>query len=399
MTKRAPKIALILTGGGARAAYQVGVLKALRELLPQPQRNPFQILCGTSAGAINAAVMAVWAENFGAGVDRLCRVWERFHAHQVYRTDVLGVASSGARWLAALMFGWATHRAPRSLLDNSPLRQLLTESLDWDRIGQAIESQALHSVSITCSGYSSGQSVTFFQGRADLEPWQRSQRVGAHVKLNLDHLMASSAIPFVFPAVKVNREWFGDGSMRQTAPISPAIHLGADKVLVIGAGRLHEEHARPRTATYPSLAQIAGHALSSIFLDSLSVDLERLIRINHTIALIPEAIRQQQGTSLRPVEVLVVSPSERLDHLAARHAWTLPWPIRILLRGIGAMNRNGGALISYLLFERAYTCALIELGYRDTLSQREKIIEFLAIDAIEAIEPTENASHPEGQSG
>jgi NTE family protein len=298
MTKR-PQIALILTGGGARAAYQVGVLKAVRELLPEPHRNPFQILCGTSAGSINAAVLAVWAENFGAGVDRLCHVWENFHAHQVYRTDILGIAVSGARWWSALMLGWVIRRTPRSLLDNTPLSKLLTDSLDFNRIEQAIESQALHSVSITCSGYSSGQSVTFFQGRADIEPWQRSQRVGAHGKLGVHHLLASSAIPFIFPAVKINREWFGDGSMRQTAPIAPAIHLGADKVLVIGAGRMHEENSRPRTEVYPSLAQIAGHALSSIFLDSMSGDIERLIRINHTISLIPEDVRREQNMALR----------------------------------------------------------------------------------------------------
>lgn len=378
MTKQ-PKIALILTGGGARAAYQVGVLKAVRELLPEPRRNPFQILCGTSAGAINAAALAIWAENFGAGVERLCRVWENFHAHQVYRTDLPGVVASGARWLSALMFGWVTHHAPRSFLDNSPLCDLLADHLDFSRIEQAIENQALHSVSITCSGYSSGQSVTFFQGRADLEPWQRSQRVGSHVKLDRGHLMASSAIPFIFPAVKVNREWFGDGSMRQTAPIAPAIHLGAGKVLVIGAGRMHEENSRPRTEVYPSLAQIAGHALSSIFLDSMSGDIERLIRINHTISLIPEDVRREQNMALRPIDVLVIAPSERLDHLASRHASALPWPIRTLLRGIGAMNRNGGALISYLLFERPYTCALIDLGYRDTLAQRDEVLKFLDI--------------------
>jgi NTE family protein len=378
MTAR-PKIALILTGGGARAAYQVGVLKAVRELLPEPRRNPFQILCGTSAGAINAVSLAVWAENFSAGVDHLCHVWENFHAGQVYRADALGIIRSSASWLWALMFGWITHRAPRSLLDNTPLCQLLTRSLDFDGIERAIENQALHAVSVTCSGYSSGQSVTFFQGQADVEFWQRSQRVGAHAKLGVEHLMASSAIPFIFPAIKINREWFGDGSMRQVTPISPAIHLGADKVLVIGAGRFHEENARPRTEVYPSLAQIAGHALSSIFLDSLPVDLERATRINRTLSVIPEEVRREQGVELRPVDVLVVAPSERLDHLAARNAWALPWAVRTLLRGMGAMNRSGGALVSYLLFERPYTRALIDLGYRDTLARSDELLAFLDV--------------------
>lgn len=191
--------------------------------------------------------------------------------------------------------------------------------------------------------------------------------------------MASSAIPFIFPAIKINREWFGDGSMRQMTPISPAIHLGADKVLVIGAGRFHEENARPRTEVYPSLAQIAGHALSSIFLDSLPVDLERAARINRTLSIIPEEVRREQGMELRPVDILVIAPSERLDHLAARNAWALPWALRVLLRGMGAMNRNGGALISYLLFEQPYTRALIDLGYRDTLARRDELLVFLDV--------------------
>lgn len=373
------KTALILTGGGARAAYQVGVLKAIRELLPDPQRNPFPILCGTSAGAINAAALAVSAENFGTGVDHLAAIWENFEAGHVYRADPVGIGISGARWLSTLAVGWLTHRAPRSLLDNAPLRRLLDERLDFSRIQRAIEAQALHSVSITCSGYSSGQSVSFFQGRADLEPWRRSQRFGAHVVLTLDHLMASSAIPFIFPAVRINREWFGDGSMRQIAPISPAIHLGADKILVIGAGRHSTENTRPQAEVYPSLAQIAGHALSSIFLDSLSVDLERTTRINHTLSMIPEAVRQANGSSLRPIDVLVIGPSTRLDVLAAKHARSLPWPVRSLLRGIGAMNRRGGALTSYLLFEQAYTRALIDLGYGDTMSRASEVRDFLEI--------------------
>ncbi|NJD34748.1 MAG: patatin-like phospholipase family protein [Betaproteobacteria bacterium] len=369
--------ALILTGGGARAGYQVGVLKAIRELLPQTQRNPFPILCGTSAGALNAASLAVSAEDFGRGVDGLVDVWRNFSAHQVYRADPVGIGISGARWISTLALGWVTRRAPRSLLDNSPLRRLLNDSLDFSRIARAIDSGALHSVSITCSGYSSGQSVSFFQGRSGIEPWRRSQRIGAPAEISLDHLMASSAIPFIFPAVHLNREWFGDGSMRQVAPVSPAIHLGAHKILVIGAGRLADENARPTGSIYPSLAQIAGHALSSIFLDSMSVDLERMTRINKTLSLIPEPVRRDNGMTLRPIEVLTIAPSQRLDHLAARHAKALPWPVRTLLRGIGAMNPNGGALTSYLLFEPPYTRALIDLGYADTMMRRDEVLQFL----------------------
>jgi NTE family protein len=372
-----PRTALILTGGGARAGYQVGVLKAIRELLREPQRNPFLILCGTSAGALNAASLAVSAEDFGAGVDGLLKVWENFSAHQVYRADPVSMGISGGRWVSTLAIGWLTRHSPRSLLDNSPLRRLLKDSLDLSRIGRAIESGALHSISITCSGYSSGQSVSFFQGRTDLEPWRRSQRVGAPAEISLDHLMASSAIPFVFPAVHLNREWFGDGSMRQVAPVSPAIHLGAEKILVIGAGQMSDEGARPRGEIYPSLAQIAGHALSSIFLDSMSVDLERMSRINRTLSLIPEPVRRENGMTLRPIEVLTIAPSQRLDHLAARHARALPWPVRVMLRGIGAMNQNGGALTSYLLFEQPYTRALIDLGYADTLARRDEVLQFL----------------------
>jgi NTE family protein len=373
------RAALILTGGGARAGYQVGVLKAIRELLPEPRRNPFPILCGTSAGALNAASMAAGAEDFGQAVHDLLTVWENFNAHQVYRADPLNMGISGARWASTAALGWLTRHAPRSLLDNAPLRQLLDLSVDFGRIAKAIDNRALHSVSITCSGYSTGQSVSFFQGRPEIQGWRRSQRIGAPAEISLDHLMASSAIPFIFPAVHINREWFGDGSMRQVAPVSPAIHLGADKILVVGAGRMAEENARPRGEIYPSLAQIAGHALSSIFLDSMSVDLERMSRINSTLSLIPEAVRRENGTSLRPIEVLVIAPSQRLDHLAAHHAAALPWPVRVMLRGIGAMNKHGGALTSYLLFEKPYTRALIDLGYADTLARKEEVRRFLDV--------------------
>jgi len=367
---------LILTGGGARAAYQVGVLKAIAELLPDKRVNPFPIICGTSAGAINAASLACFSRDFGQAVNYLTTVWGGFHAAQVYRADAAGIAKTGAHWLGALMAGWIVRSAPKSLLDNTPLSHLLRRNLDLDDIDKALDAGALKALCITASGYASGQSVNFYQCREDIQPWARSQRVACRCRITYEHLLASSAIPFIFPAMKVNREYFGDGSMRQLAPISPAIHLGASRVLVVGAGRISEPNQRIIGNSYPSLAQIAGHALSSIFLDSLNVDIERVQRVNRTLALLPED-RRNSDFSLRPVEVLVIAPSERLDVIAARHARSLPWPVRAMLRGIGATNRKGSALTSYLLFEADYTNALMDLGYADTVARGEEVQRFL----------------------
>ena len=377
MEPNKPKAGLVLTGGGARAAYQVGVLKAVRELLEQPERNPFPIVCGTSAGAINAATLAVFADDFGAGVGHLLEVWENFHVHHVYRSDPLGVAKVGARWLAAMTL--ISRSSPTSLLDNSPLADLVSRSLNFGRIQQNIDDRHLYAVSITCSGYSSGQSVSFYQGGPGTEAWERTQRVGAAMPIGVDHLMASSALPFIFPAVKINREYFGDGTMRQMAPVSPALHLGADRVLVVGTGRqiVNVEPPRVRSSLYPSLAQIAGHALNSIFLDSLYVDIERLNRINRTIALIPPERLREAGLPLRRIKVLVISPSQPLERIAVRFVQDLPWTIRFLLRGIGAMNRQGSNLASYLLFEKGFCQALIALGYEDTMARRPEVLEFL----------------------
>jgi NTE family protein len=371
-----------MAGGGARAAYQVGVLKAVAELLPAGAPNPFPILSGTSAGAINAAALAAYALDFQDAVRRLNFIWRNFRVQRVFRADAAGIAASGARWLAALMLGGLGRRNPQALLDRTPLAELLEHYLPMAQIQRAIDAGALHAVSVTATGYSSGQSVSFFQGADTIAPWARARRVGSATQLTVEHLLASSAIPFVFTAVKLNREYFGDGSLRQIAPISPALHLGADRLLVIGVRYDSSAHApREHDPPYPSLAQVAGHVLNSIFLDSLEADLERLQRINRTVSLIPPQQRVEHGVMLRQVEALVIAPSQDIERIAARHAHRLPRPVRFLLRGIGAGRRAGANLVSYLLFEKPYCRELISLGYADAMMRREELLRFLGVES------------------
>lgn len=371
-----------MTGGGARAAYQVGVLRALSELLPREVRTPFPIICGTSAGAINAAVLAADAGSFRRGVRRLMTVWKNFRTHQVYRADPPGALGNSARWLFAALTGGAFARRPVSLLDNAPLAALLDRYLDYADIQRSIDAGDLVAYSVTCSGYTTGQSVTFFQGRPGLQPWQRARRIGVAMPITTAHLLASSALPFIFPPTRINREYFGDGSMRQIAPVSPALHLGADRLLVIGVGRQLQQRRPERTpgASHPSLAQIAGHALNSIFLDSLEVDLERLQRINRTIEIIPGDVMERTQYPLRRIDFRLLSPSEELERIAAVHAHELPRTIRVLLSTVGGLRRSGSNLLSYLLFERAYCRALIQLGYQDTVARKDDLLAFLGYE-------------------
>lgn len=381
------KTGLILSGGGARAAYQAGVLQAISRILGEAgwpaARNPFHIICGTSAGALNAAALACRADDFGDAVDQLADVWEGIDVTQVYRADSLGVLRSGARWLSLLSFGWMLRQwhasPPTSLLDNTPLVGLLHRMLDLPRLDAALADGCLDALAVTASSYSGGQHVTFYQSEREIAPWKRHQRVALQGQIGVEHLLASSALPFIFPAVPLyfdgHLEYCGDGSMRQLAPIAPAIHLGARRVLVVGAGRMNETvNHLPAHVRYPSLAQIAGHALSSIFLDSLAMDIERLQRVNETLSMLPaEALAK---TPLRRIDLLAIVPSERLDDIAARHARSLPAPVRTLLGGIGAIEARGAALASYLLFEGGYTRELMDLGQRDTYAKRRDVLEF-----------------------
>jgi NTE family protein len=410
-----PLTGLVLSGGGARAAYQVGVLQALSTLRAEAlgprarNGNPFGIICGTSAGAINAAALACRADDFCGAVDEVAAVWRGFSADQVYRADSIGVLRTGARWLTMFSVGWVIARwrrmRPRSLLDNAPLAGLLQALVPLQRLPAMFAQRHLHAVAVTASSYSSGEHFTFYDSASPIAPWQRSQRVAAPGPLTHAHLLASSAIPFVFPATTLHWQgaagWFGDGSMRQTAPLSAAIHLGAQRLVIIGAGRMHEPAGRTVAGDgYPSLAQIAGHAMSSIFLDALAIDIERMQRINRTLALLPEAARID--TPLKAVDALVIAPSQRLDDIAARHLGSLPKPVRALLRGVGVggsgADARGSALASYLLFEAGYTGELMALGAADTLARRADVLRFFAWAANPSVGPVgaAGASAPGG---
>ena len=376
------KRALILSGGGARAAYQVGVLQALAEILPSDCENPFPIICGTSAGAINAVALASHNGNFKSAVNALTHMWQTLDIGQVYLhgwTDIF----KGLAYLGLSLFNEGMgRRRPLSLLDNGPLWNLLGSKIQFENLAHAIDSGKLLAVSISAMGYTSGHSVSFFQGHPDLHGWSRHRRSGVATQLRLEHLLASSAIPTIFPAVRINREYFGDGALRQLAPISPALHLGADALFVVGvSGNRSAARANRRVPHRhsPSMGQIIGHLFNSAFVDALESDLEHMQRMNELLQLIPEEVREKEGIILRPVNNMVISPSYPIDGIAGRNVRYLPRSLRFFMRATGSTAKGGGATAaSYLLFSNEFIAELIALGREDTLANSENIQTFFA---------------------
>lgn len=380
--------ALILPGAGARGAYQVGVLKAIAELLPNPAVNPFPVITGTSAGAINAAVLASRAGHFSRGVAEMESVWANFEASQVFRTDTWTMLKSSLHWFAAIVFGGLGVANPKSLLDNAPLRELLSKRIPRGSIARSIQRGYLDALAVTTSAYTSARSVTFFQTHSGIEAWERVRRVGIPGQITVDHLLASAAVPFVFPPVPLQGEYHGDGSMRHPAPLSSAIHLGADRLLVIGVRAERPEpvpnvEAKPE---FPTLGHLAGYMLDTLFMDGLYADLERLTRINLILSEIGEERLTSPAHDLRSIDSLIVVPKVDLREVAADYVHELPRAVRVLLEGVGAFNRTGMQLASYLLFESGFTRELIAMGYRDAMAMEDELRGFLRDEPVERLD-------------
>ena len=377
-----PRTALVLPGGGARGAFQVGVLKAIAELLPRDSVNPFGIISGTSAGAVNSVVLASRAHRFRSAIAELEQVWGHFRCHHVYKTDHLTMLRSSLHWMASIVLGGWLVGTPKSLLDNSPLRDLLNGTMHFPRVQDAIEAGHLDALAITAAGYATARSTSFFEARPEQQDWSRTRRLGKRTNLHLDHLMASIAVPMIFPPVQIGNEYFGDGAMRQATPLSPAVHLGADRILVIGI-RDEVGGAEPtKKQAMPSFAQIAGYMLDTLFMDGLYSDLERITRINELLDSIPVRENTVTMPQFRPIDTMLIVPSEDLRVIAHRHRTELPVAIRALLRGMGGNNPGENRLLSFLLFEKAYTRELISLGYRDAMNVKDQLVDFVTGSAV-----------------
>ncbi|MBV9344859.1 MAG: patatin-like phospholipase family protein [Gammaproteobacteria bacterium] len=369
-----PTVGLVLTGGGARSAYQVGVLLALAEFLPRA-RNPFQVIVGTSAGAVAASVLAAEAHHWRRAVAGLERVWANFRSGQVFHVDTRHMLRAGAHWILALLSGGLVLAPPKSILDNTPLRELLGTHVDCAGIRRSISRGHLRAFALCATSYSTGHSVAFYDGIEGVRDWSRVQRVGRRTELTLEHLMASAAIPLLFPPMRIGEEYFGDGAMRQLHPLSPAIHLGADRLLVVGvrARRAAGVSVNRLQPIMPTPGEIFGYMLDTLFTDQIYADLEQLERINELVHSAPQAVHGE-----RAIETLMLAPSVDPREIALRHLHEMPRGVRALLRVIGGREASSAQLASYLMFEAGYTRALIELGYQDAMQARTALVAFMS---------------------
>ncbi|MDX9730631.1 MAG: patatin-like phospholipase family protein [Bdellovibrionales bacterium] len=372
------RLGLVLSGGGARGAYQAGVLLGISEIAAAAGiSHPFKIVTGVSAGAVNAAFLASRREAWVDVTRTLADVWGDLTVDRVFKTDAVTAGRLGMRFLFDTAIGsMSKKKRTRSILDTSPLSEYLADRIRFSDIPKALSPDGVESVAISAMNYTNAHSITFVQSCRKIEMWNRSRRRGIETPIGVEHVMGSSAIPLVFPPVRVGDDHFGDGSLRNTAPLSPAIHLGADRLLVISVRR--PDHLRPKIEGHiePSLARVAGVVLNSLLMDAIEFDMERLGRINQTIDLMPQEARER--LNLRKVEYLWIRPSEDIGAIARGLFHKLPNVIRYLVAGLGS-PQEAAELTSYLLFDKEFCGALTTLGRQNAYENRAEIERFLGI--------------------
>ena len=370
-------LGLVMGGGGARAAYQVGFLRCLARSFPELQ---LPYITGVSAGAINAALLASHHGTFLQAVNELSHLWSNITVENVFSVDTRSLALNVVRWLRQLGTGGVTKKSQvRGLVDTSPLKTYLSEVLhavdgELTGIQYNLDRGRLKALAISTTSYSTGTSVTWVQGK-DVELWERPQRMTERTTISVDHVMASSALPLLFPAVQLDSRWYGDGGIRLTAPLSPALHLGARRILAISTRhrRTPAEIDEPAIYGYPPPAQVLGVLLNAVFLDLLDNDALRLERLNRLLELLPEEHRH----GLEPVKLLVLRPSRDLGKLAGDFEAQLPRAFRFLTRGLGTRETKSPDVLSLILFQPDYVRALMEIGEHDADARADEIADFL----------------------
>lgn len=372
------KIGLVMTGGGARAGYQVGVVRAIQEIVGKKE-NLFHSISGNSAGGINSVYLAANARNWDVATENLKDLWIKLKPQNIFDLRGRTLTDLGLRWISGTVFGGMTPKGSsvNHLLDTAPLRKLVLKEMDFSHIHENIKDGYLHGIALSTTNYNSGSNVVFYDGADSIKDWSRSDRFSCRTRLNVEHMMASAAIPIFFPPIKINESYFGDGCIRQTTPLSPSIHLGADKILAIGI-RHPREREKVKTLSFasipePTMGQISGVMLNAIFLDSLDADIERLSATNKLIA-------EGQNQNLKSIPLLTIRPSKDLGEMSTDISSELPSILRYLLKGIGVSGTEGLDLLSYLAFDKSYTKPLIELGYEDTYRVKKDVLDFFNDD-------------------